>query len=264
MIELDALFVKVPSTRNQILRIVTQTTKTLTVALPEVDLDPSDLATSGVAKLYLSAGSLFNSPAFVITGTWGTTGVTLPVGADITAGMYAFGLQCIGTTEATKYLSRGYLEATPGPNDSRAYQGISIQDVRMAMWDFNPEDNILLDDLNYSDEMIASAIRRAVDLWNDIPPDVASYSPATFPFRSKHLQCVCGLLLSMWAQRELRNAIQYSGGGTAVQNDKAGAYLSVAKDKLAEFEDWAKRKKIEINLNGSAGSLLGEYGSLYA
>ncbi len=133
-------------------------------------------------------------------------------------------------------------------------------DVRMALWDYCPAANTLLDDFEFPEDVVIHMIRRPLDLWNEISPDICRATPDTFPYREHWLQCTCGFLLTASARLQRRNWLQYSAGGLQVQDKSLWAnYQQEGAQLVAEFKDWAKQKKVELNLDRGYGTLGSTY-----
>jgi hypothetical protein len=132
---------------------------------------------------------------------------------------------------------------------------ITIADVRLACLDLNnatdgtPFSN-LLDDFESSDAEIASAIRRAVALWNDTPPIMVMYDTYSFPFREMWLKGTVAILLKACAIRYMRNNLSYQGGGIAVNDQqKSAEYANMANEMMQEYLNWARTVKVAQNMS---------------
>jgi hypothetical protein len=125
---------------------------------------------------------------------------------------------------------------------------ISIAEIRMARRDRCPEDNFLLDDVEFSDTEIAWAIRRPIDWWNEQPPPIETYTPATFPFRYNYLDAVIAELYRMAAIHQERNNLRYSAAGVTVDDSESyPRYKQISEELMARWQTWAIRKKRSIN-----------------
>jgi hypothetical protein len=131
---------------------------------------------------------------------------------------------------------------------------ITIADVRLACLDLNNATDgtpfsSLLDDFESSDAEIASAIRRAVALWNDTPPIMITYDTYSFPFREMWLRGTVAILLKMCAIRYMRNNLSYQSGGIAINDQAKNAeYTSIANEMMQEYITWAKTVKVGQNM----------------
>ena len=137
---------------------------------------------------------------------------------------------------------------------------ITIPEIRMALLDFGCS-NTLLDDVEFTDTEIMFAIRRPIDRWNETTPNLILYSPATFPWREHWMIGTVGYLLRMAAHKYRRNNLTYQASGMSVADqDKFNQYEAIAKDRIAEYDEWMRNKKIEINVANAYGTLSSGYG----
>jgi len=142
--------------------------------------------------------------------------------------------------------------------------GVSIAEVRLSIRDKCPEDNFLLDNVEFSDTEIAWAIRQPIDWWNETPPSLPPlYTTATFPYSYYWTDAIIGELMGIAALNYERNRLQYSAANLSVDDkDKARFYLEAEARYKASWRDWAYKKKKEINMNNSYGTVvLNSYGN---
>jgi hypothetical protein len=152
-----------------------------------------------------------------------------------------------------------YLQVIP-TLDYQSQGPITVAEVRMAIMDY-PCSNTLLDDYEFTEAEVMFAIRRPIDRWNEMTPNILVYTPATFPWREHWLSCTIGYLLKSAAHKARRNFMQYQGGGLSVNdNSFYGDYLELGNQLIAEYDEWAKHKKIEMNVANGIGSLGSAYG----
>jgi hypothetical protein len=155
--------------------------------------------------------------------------------------------------------NRRYLEVIP----TLTYQSqgpITVAEIRLAMMDY-PCSNTLIDDYEFTQTEVMFAIRRPIDRFNEQTPNIMVFTPATFPWREHWLSCTIGYLLKSAAMKARRNSMQYQGGGLAV-NDKSfyGDYQAMGDQLIAEYDEWMKHKKIEMNVSNGIGMLGSAYG----
>ena len=144
------------------------------------------------------------------------------------------------------YISGGYTSIT-GP--------LTIAEVRLSMRDNVPEDNFLLDDVEFSDTEIAWAINRPVDHWNESLPAVNVYNPTSFPYRYNWSKAVVGELCLLAARWYRRNTLNYSAGGVQVQDRaRAQEYEEVGRQLLTDYKEWMLREKVRLNVKLGWGS----------
>lgn len=133
--------------------------------------------------------------------------------------------------------------------NSTSSNGLSIGMIRMALLDYSRDANILLNDLEFSDVMITSAIMRPINDWNATPPDLGRYTACTFPWVEPWLRATCAYLLEMAAVKYTRNALPHNAGGLTMDpNNKGSAYLQMAQMLRQEWKAWVATKKTELNM----------------
>ncbi len=132
---------------------------------------------------------------------------------------------------------------------------IIIPEVRLALLDLdnqvggNHAFSNLLDDVEFTDLEIVFAIRRVVDLWNETPPPVGTFSSSNFPYRYHWLQGTTAQLLIMGAARYRRNRLAYQAGGVAIDDQsKANEYEQTGQQRMQEFMTWMRNEKYRINM----------------
>jgi hypothetical protein len=158
-----------------------------------------------------------------------------------------------GDVQRVVWVKRFYLEIEGNFSDQTNGQPLSISEIRMVMRDMCAGQNILLDDLAYSDKEIAYAIRSAVDYWNEAAPPVAPHTVTSFPYRHHWALGTSGLLLRRLAVAQLRNYWNYSAQGLTSIESKWQEYKAVGDTAWNEYREWVKHKKIQINFNRAMG-----------
>lgn len=136
---------------------------------------------------------------------------------------------------------------------------LTITEIRMTIRDVDPEGNYLLDQLEFSRQEIALCMRRCIDYWNETPPPGFDYKATNFPYRYHYSRAVVSQLYFMAAQHKLRNDLNYNAGGVTVQDTLNYTKYQEMADKLwAEWMQWVKDTKYNLNVMGGFG-LLGGY-----
>jgi hypothetical protein len=125
---------------------------------------------------------------------------------------------------------------------------INIAEVRLIMRDTVPEANNLLLEFEFTDQEIAFTIMRPIEEWNEMPPPVATFTGATFPYREHWRKATAGYLMRMAARKYLRDDLQYNAGGLSI-NDKSkwDAYENMGQKLIDEWRVWAKQEKVRLN-----------------
>lgn len=138
----------------------------------------------------------------------------------------------------------------------------TIGEIRARLWDSGPGDNLLLDDVEFSDDQILSAILWPVQDWNEKPPPVGTYNTFNFPFRSAWIDAAIGQLYLYGAAFYRRNKLNGSAGGVNLNElDRDGAYMEAYKLHLTNWNEFRDRKKLEANMALCTGTLGSSYSS---
>jgi hypothetical protein len=125
---------------------------------------------------------------------------------------------------------------------------ITSEEIRMFMRD-QPDYNILLDDIEFSDGDITRAMRLTVAKWNALPP-ITSLPDASLLNEWILLCGVCCILLKSEGLRQMRNQLQTQDGNIAPVglDEKESLYLKWSMVFCDEFERLARQAKIQQNL----------------
>jgi hypothetical protein len=137
----------------------------------------------------------------------------------------------------------------------------TLAEIRLHLRDSAPEDNFLLDDIEFDDAEIAASIVRCVDQFNNMPPPISQvYNTSNFPFRYYWLEGIVGNLLTTAAHKYRRNQLAYSAAGIQVDDqNKEQQYLQAAMMHKQKWEQWATGAKVNLNMESGFGSLLSGY-----
>ena len=146
-------------------------------------------------------------------------------------------------------IRKGMVGSKEGPHT------ITALDVRLALMDTSVEANQLLDDLEFSDMMIYHAVERAINEWNETPPQLEHIFDATnFPWTEALIKGAVGFLMQEVAYRYNRNRMQYSAAGLTLDtNDKGPAYIAMAQAARIEWKNFVAAKKTELNMSECFG-----------
>lgn len=137
----------------------------------------------------------------------------------------------------------------------------TVAEVRLFLRDTSPAESFLLDNVKFTDEEIAYATQLPVMYWNEIPPPInPQYTTATFPHRYHWLIAITGNLFMIAAEQFRANNLQYSAGGTAVNDqNKEAPYEAAADRRLAEWRAFVRKKKVSLNMELGWGTVSGGY-----
>lgn len=125
-----------------------------------------------------------------------------------------------------------------------------------------PELNRLIDGEETSDRMIAWAVIDALDLINNTPPFIGTYTCASFPMRSLLMRGTVISILESVGLLQMRNQISYSDGGITVSaSDKAPMIMQWIQMLRASFDDRLNRWKVATNISQAmeGASVMSDY-----
>ena len=137
----------------------------------------------------------------------------------------------------------------------------SIQEIRIFMRDSSFVDNSLLMDVEFDATEIIFAILQPLRDWNEMPPDVGSYSSHDFPYRGQWIKAIIGYLHRIAANHYRRNELAYSAGGNSVNDkNKSNPYDQTATVHLQEWREFVLREKTQLNMAMCYASFGSSYG----
>lgn len=127
----------------------------------------------------------------------------------------------------------------------------SLQEIRMYLRDSYPEENSLLEGLEFEDSEIVIATERALRYFNEVPPHLDSFvaTSTNFPWRYHLLEGILGQLYRIAANSDRKNSLQYSAGGLSVNdNGKEQNYLQASQMHWQTYQQFVDMKKYEMNM----------------
>jgi len=134
---------------------------------------------------------------------------------------------------------------------------VSKDQVRMFMRD-RADRNILLDDVQFSDDELNAATEMAVSMFNGITPQTM-FTPSSWPSHLSWLLLLgtCRYLMLSEAFLQIRNQATYQDGDIAPigVDDKQASYAQLSQLLKAEWDEMARGVKIQNNLEGCYNSL---------
>lgn len=137
----------------------------------------------------------------------------------------------------------------------------SLGEIRMALRDSAPNENLLLREHEFGDDQIVQALVRPVRYFNEQPPPLRPFSTRDFPFREMWLRAVCGRLYEVAAAGYRRNQLAYQAGGVSVDDqNKEQQYLAAAQAIDAEWRQFVFDKKLQMNHALFSGYVDSPYG----
>lgn len=136
----------------------------------------------------------------------------------------------------------------------------TLQEIRMMMMDSSPNENLLLDDIEFNDEQILLALAKPIRQWNETPPPIMQFTTRNFPYKGAWTSAVLGELHMMAAHKYRRNRLQHSAGGVTIDDlNKEREYMAEGQRLLQEYTSWLLNKKISLNMKLFVGQAPSQY-----
>lgn len=248
-----------------VIQIATGMTADFTVQLTD-DIGgtaPADL--NDITKIELISKPCMNAPSIQFTlrcTDLGNGQISFTLGPEQVnnrQGLHAVRILCYNAANQLRKNFRCYLNITKGMTGCRqdGIYPLTIADVRLEVMDTSAELNVLLDDLQFSDMMIASCIQKAVDDWNETPPTLATiYTTMNFPYRSNLCRGAVAYLLEMVVHRYARNRMVHANAGLTMDDqDKQQTYGGLAMQAKNQWKMFVASKKTQQNMTQCFGML---------
>lgn len=159
-----------------------------------------------------------------------------------------------------------YLYITYGINSSDTRGPLSLTELRLYLRDSSPEENLLIDGLNFTDEEILLATKLTIQKFNDLPPreNYPLFNSTNFPFKSILIEGILGQLFFMAAEYHRKNNLQYSAGGVSLNDkNKEPNYLQAGNQHWQEFLSLAKAEKVKMNMDLNWGIIPSAYSYIW-
>jgi hypothetical protein len=136
-----------------------------------------------------------------------------------------------------------------------------VSQIRIHLRDSAPEDNPLLNTLEFDLSEICESMLHCVEHWNTMQPKVRrTYNTTNFLNPTVMIDGIMGELYLLAAKHYRRNQLAYSAGGLSVDDkNKAQEYEVIGERMLQEYLKWVRMTKIQINKEAWDGS----FGSTY-
>lgn len=152
----------------------------------------------------------------------------------------------------------GEASATAGPP--------TLDEIRIIMRDSGPEDNPLLQDVEFSDSEILYALVRPIRQFHELPPPLRRhvFNTKMFPYREHWIKATAGHLYAAAASFYRRNRLQHSSGGMNIDDrNKEREYNNIADRMLGEWLNFIQAKKVQCNAAEAMGTVESTYGAFY-
>jgi len=138
---------------------------------------------------------------------------------------------------------------------------VTVDQVRRFMRDY-PNRNILLDDVEFTQEDVEQAVIFVTSAYNAMTP-ISSIDPEGWPAYLRYLQLlgIAWYLIKSATFLQLRNQATYQDGDIAPVgvDDKFSQYMNLWQALKAEWDEAVKAAKIQMNLESGYGSLASGY-----
>lgn len=137
----------------------------------------------------------------------------------------------------------------------------TINEIRMHIMDSSPNENFLLDEVEFADEQIVTAIIKPIQHFNEVnPPLRRIFTTHDFPWKKHWLDAATGYLLRFAAHNYRRNRLGVNAGGVAIDDqNKEREYMAAAQLLLDEWKEFVKLKKLELNMAECVGIIGSAY-----
>lgn len=139
---------------------------------------------------------------------------------------------------------------------------ITPGDVAQYLRDY-PQNNKLLDAVQFDEDEIDTAIRMAISQYNAIPP-MTNVDLVSFPNDYILLQGAAAHLMGSEVFLQIRNQVEYQDGDVQAPgiDNKWAAYKQLSDALKADWTTAAQRLKQQQNMEGAYGSLSSGYRNL--
>lgn len=139
----------------------------------------------------------------------------------------------------------------------------TIAELRNQLIDSDRADNLLLNDVEFSDEQILFALLRPLQDFESAPPPISQhFDTRNFPWRNEWLDAAAGYLLRSAADNYRRNRLAIVGGGKQLDVfNREPEYMKAAQMRIQEWKSFVVGKKVQLNAAACFGSFgVGGYG----
>ncbi len=139
---------------------------------------------------------------------------------------------------------------------------LTLGHVTRFLRDF-PSYNILLDDVQFSDEDVNDAMHFATQQYNAMTP-VTNFTVNNFPNEYMFLLGTCAHLMRSEGFLQLRNQLTYQDGDVSPigVDDKVAAYTSLRNTLAAEWTQISRQYKTQQNMEAGYGNLGSGYSKI--
>ena len=137
-----------------------------------------------------------------------------------------------------------------------------IVTVREDLDDYKKSNRLLNNEEEFDDKVIARALEKALDRFNNTPPVIGSYSFENFPSDYLLIDMAIFELLSRASYKRGRNSLSYSEAGLHVNDQNFSEYLRLKNELRTATARDMKELKMGINLKRGFGYVTSAYRNL--
>lgn len=254
---------------------------TVSLQLFNIDGNPVDVTTCGIddddatatAKIRevisTSSSDIYSISGTITDETTGIVSVEIPDGVYNTAGVYNLELGILSADSGNLvFTNKFYLWVDRGLFGDSAFPNAgppTIDEIRLFVRDNAPEENLLLDELEFDLAEFCQAAELAVRYWNESQPPIdLTFNTCSFPVHMRWLNAIAGNVMIMAAHRFRRNQLAYQSAGLSVDDqNKFQQYEMTGLRLQQEFKEWVKAKKVQINCEAAISGAGSSYGLTY-
>lgn len=139
-------------------------------------------------------------------------------------------------------------------------KALARDEVRLHLRDSQPDENLLLDEIDFDDAELCQAISRAIAYWNEALPPGKVYGTGNFPFKTNLLDGAIAGLCQTAAEHYRRNFVPVTAGGIGYQDlAKEQNYLIEGQRRWTQYTEWVRNKKMSINLGSATATVSSSY-----
>jgi hypothetical protein len=245
----------------------------LTCGFPDGSSEASVAAASIVCRLRESM-SLGLDPgivqieyeAVIVDAATGQIQILLPSTATSLPGIYYAEVAVIDSDDQMLFSNVFYLVLERGQFAGLQTGGPpTVAEIRLHLRDSAPEESLLLDNVRVDDAEIALAVMRPIEYWNELPPDLGAHTTQNFPYRFHWMDGAAACLFWMVEEQFRANNLEYSAAGVQVNDqNKEANYARAAERRWANWVNFVRRKKSELNYEGCWGGIGSQYSGSYS
>lgn len=227
-----------------------------------IDLSSVD-SVKFIAKSYAWDSDIYVDKECSITDAiTGTVEVSLTKGDMNYGGVFIAELVALDASSDALHRSSLYLNVDLSLQKvDNTFAPLTIPDLRLSLFDRDPNDNCLLEALEFTDSTLAYCLRRPIDIYNELPPlGSTSYTPDTFPYRANWITGALAEVYKIAARKLIRNEFPVQASGISIDDkQRSQAYVQWGAQLAQEFDMWARERKYHESVNSCFGSTSNPY-----